>query len=89
MNRQNNSGEKGPGTIGRKMRSKSWPQLLERVIMQREDKSDASDREKEAEDSRRFYYEFIGECYVHGMMDGEAIEYQNFKEIKPQTFELR
>lgn len=92
LNRQNNSGEKksnhksSPETMRRKMRSKSWPS---EAIIQRENKSDASDREKKANDSGRFYYEFIGECYVHGMMDGEALEYQNFKQIKPRTFELR
>jgi hypothetical protein len=93
MNGQNNSGEKKSNpkssteNVGRKMRSKSWP--LERVVTQAEDKSDESDQEKKADNSKRFYYEFIGECYVHGMMDGEAIEYQNFKGIKPRTFELR
>ena len=37
----------------------------------------------------RCYYRFIGECYLHGMMDGEAISYQNEKDIKAETFELR
>jgi len=36
-----------------------------------------------------FWYEFIGECYVHGMMDGDAIKYQNQNEVKAQVFELR
>jgi hypothetical protein len=35
------------------------------------------------------YYKFLGECYVHGMMDGEAMRYQNEKSIAPQVFELR
>jgi hypothetical protein len=35
------------------------------------------------------YYRLFGECYVHGMMNGEAIAIQNAKEIKPQVFELR
>ncbi|KAL8718347.1 MAG: hypothetical protein Q9225_004507 [Loekoesia sp. 1 TL-2023] len=34
------------------------------------------------------YYRFIGECYLHGMMDGEAITYQNENNIKAETFEL-
>ncbi|RMZ87243.1 hypothetical protein DV736_g5535, partial [Chaetothyriales sp. CBS 134916] len=25
----------------------------------------------------KYHYKFIGECYVHGMMDGDAITYQN------------
>ena len=35
------------------------------------------------------YYEVLGECYVHGMMDGEAMAYQNKKGIRAQVFELR
>ena len=37
----------------------------------------------------KYYYEFVGECYLHGMMDGEAIKYQNDNEIKAELFELR
>ena len=37
------------------------------------------------QNSSDHYYEFIGECYVHGMMDGEAMQ-QNIVE---QIFELR
>lgn len=33
---------------------------------------------------REFYCEFMGECYVHGMMDGEAIAVQNRKMIESQ-----
>ena len=40
-------------------------------------------------DPKHYYYEFIGECYVHGMMDGEAIKYQNDNAIKVLHFELR
>ena len=36
-----------------------------------------------------YYYEFVGECYLHGMMDGEAIKYQNDHEIKAEMFEIR
>ena len=35
------------------------------------------------------YYKFLGECYVHGMMDGEAMAYQNENGIQAQVFELR
>lgn len=40
------------------------------------------------------YYKFFGECYIHGMMDGEAMAYQNGqnksgKAIPAQVFELR
>jgi hypothetical protein len=35
------------------------------------------------------YFRLVGECYVHGMMNGEAIGLQNQKGILEQTFELR
>jgi hypothetical protein len=41
------------------------------------------------EDERWYYYQFMGEAYVHGMMDGEAMEYQNMQKIKTSLFELR
>ena len=36
-----------------------------------------------------YSYEFLGECYIHGMMDGEAIAVQNNEELKTEIFELR
>ena len=36
-------------------------------------------------DSAEVYYEFVGECYVHGMMDGEAFG----RKFREQEFELR
>ncbi|KAF2094529.1 HET-domain-containing protein [Rhizodiscina lignyota] len=50
---------------------------------------------KQGDDETRYYYKVIGECYVHGMMDGEAIAFQNRHqgdqngEHKVQIFELR
>ncbi|KAG8529170.1 uncharacterized protein KY384_005805 [Bacidia gigantensis] len=35
------------------------------------------------------YYKFLGECYIHGMMDGEAMAHQNENGIPAQVFELR
>lgn len=35
------------------------------------------------------YWKLIGDCYIHGMMNGDAIDLQNEREIKRQTFELR
>lgn len=40
-------------------------------------------------EDEKYWYTLIGECYVHGMMDGEAISYQYEHGIKTQTFELR
>lgn len=34
-------------------------------------------------------YEMIGECYIHGMMDGEAGLYQQKEDIKTRTFRIR
>ena len=36
-----------------------------------------------------FYWEMLGECYIDGMMDGEAMAYQNRHNIPPTVFELR
>jgi hypothetical protein len=46
-------------------------------------------RGRRQEPANRYYYKLIGDCYLHGMMDSEAISYQNEKGIKPQTFEMR
>jgi hypothetical protein len=48
-----------------------------------------SNNESAPEKDEFFWYEFIGECYVHGMMDGDAIKHQNENGIKAQSFELR
>lgn len=37
----------------------------------------------------RFWYNFRGECYLHGMMDGEAIRQRLYEEVVDQVFELR
>jgi hypothetical protein len=39
--------------------------------------------------NNQYFYKVIGECYVHGMMEHEAIQYQNEQDIKPEVFELR
>jgi hypothetical protein len=35
------------------------------------------------------FYELLGDCYVHGMMDGEAVDFQEKNCIQPVVFELR
>ncbi|KAI0112457.1 heterokaryon incompatibility protein-domain-containing protein [Nemania sp. FL0031] len=35
------------------------------------------------------YYELIGDCYIHGMMDGEALRQKFYEDIPDQTFGLR
>jgi hypothetical protein len=41
------------------------------------------------DEGRKFKYEFIGECYIYGMMDGEAIQVSNNERIPPRIFEIR
>jgi hypothetical protein len=45
------------------------------------------------QESQETYYEFIGECYVHGIMDGEAFDLVKRRSrrdtIPKQVFELR
>jgi hypothetical protein len=38
---------------------------------------------------QKYFWRMVGECYVHGMMDGEAIAWQNEEEVKPEIFDLR
>ena len=39
----------------------------------------------------KFHYRMLGECYVHGTMDGEAMAAQNQKpdQLAVQVFEIR
>ncbi|KAL9619026.1 MAG: hypothetical protein Q9160_006347 [Pyrenula sp. 1 TL-2023] len=40
-------------------------------------------------DGESQYYRMIGECFVHGMMDGEALRIRDAENVKAQKFELR
>jgi hypothetical protein len=35
------------------------------------------------------FYKLIGECYVHRMMNGEAVDYQNVEKLPRILFEIR
>ena len=37
----------------------------------------------------KYWYKFLGECYIHGMMDGQAMAHQNSRMIPARVFELR
>jgi hypothetical protein len=41
------------------------------------------------ESDHRVFYKLIGECYVHGMMNGEAIDYQSVEKLPRTLFEIR
>lgn len=45
-------------------------------------------REKLGEEGY-YSYTLLGECYIHGMMDGEAIQYQNEWGLPSTVFEIR
>ncbi len=36
-----------------------------------------------------YYYKLVGECYVHGMMDSEAIKLQNEGDFEARVLEIR
>jgi hypothetical protein len=40
-------------------------------------------------DDGQYWYEMLGECYIHGMMDGEAMAHQNDKGLPWTVFEIR
>lgn len=40
-------------------------------------------------DDGRWWYQMFGECYIHGMMDGEAMAHQNNEGIPTTVFEIR
>ena len=42
-----------------------------------------------AERQPRVHYEFVGEAYVHGLMDGEALDRRAYLQIPPHSFLLR
>jgi hypothetical protein len=79
----------------------SVPVLLRRyaksdamITKERMEENEKIDERKEAannmvEQDEHGWYELIGECYVHEMMDGEAVAYQDEHGLKPQIFELR
>ena len=68
--------------------------LLQRMwsrIRQRADKPIRSQEPRKPQDgeTKRFYYELIGDCYLHDMMDGDAMSYKTREGIVSQTFEIR
>jgi hypothetical protein len=40
-------------------------------------------------DEGYYSYTLLGECYIHGMMNGEAIQYQHERDIPSKIFEIR
>lgn len=50
---------------------------------------DVLENTKKRGDEGYYSYQLMGECYVHGMMDGEAMLYQNEEDIYSAVFEIR
>lgn len=48
-----------------------------------------SPKQDEEAASRRYFYRVMGESYIHGMMDGDAIGERLQRDIQEQSFELR
>jgi len=46
-------------------------------------------KDEEREEGRKWYYEFKGEAYVHGMMDGEALRDKFYRGVPDTLFEIR
>ena len=67
----------------------------EEILKQNEEDEKPNQEEKEKKENKKkfdryHWYEFQGECYLHGMMDGEAVREKFYKqESKEHTFELR
>nr|OQO30505.1 hypothetical protein B0A51_01734 [Rachicladosporium sp. CCFEE 5018] len=60
-------------------------QMWRKIVLR---KSDASD--KAVKDGAKYWYELIGEAYIHNMMNGEAIKWQNEQKTKQTLiFEIR
>jgi len=52
--------------------------------------ADTSSKTESVEEWERYWYELVGECYLHGMMDGEAMREKFYDDSKKdKTFELR
>lgn len=46
-------------------------------------------REEVGKEDRMVYYEFMGEAYIHGMMDGDAVRHQINEGVPTRMFEIR
>lgn len=65
-------------------------QIKRKFTELREMMDEAAELTGESEDEK-WHYTFLGECYIHGMMDGEAIREftERPRELRDQFFELR
>lgn len=76
-----NQGHDGSQAAGDKSKEQAEKEEGERRRQERKDKA-------KEEDPKR-WYKFIGEAYIHGMMDGEAVRLQINEGIPMRMFEIR
>jgi hypothetical protein len=77
----NNQGQDGSQAPGGKSKEQAEKEEGERRRQERKKKA-------KEEDPKR-WYKFIGEAYIHGMMDGEAVRLQINEGIPMRMFEIR
>lgn len=76
-----NQGQDGSQASGDKSKEQAEKEEGERKRQERKDRA-------KKEDPKR-WYKFIGEAYIHGMMDGEAVRLQINEGIPMRMFEIR
>lgn len=76
----------GDGDTGDRTSKGSTPPGLS---LKRQKTLGKKNEEEAKENDPKLWYDFRGDCYIHGMMDGEAIRERLYKEVADRTFELR
>lgn len=82
-------GPEGPSASDLKNTSKPIPPPKPATLTKPVAPTETAEPDKVRVKAKPFWYEFLGECYVYGMMDAEAIKYKAHKEIPSEVFELR
>ncbi|KAI9696674.1 MAG: hypothetical protein M1820_008048 [Bogoriella megaspora] len=74
---------------GRKDKKRKQRQRLDKEEIQAYNESIAAKFRAKLGDDGQWWYRMFGECYIHGMMDGEAMAHQNNEGISTNVFEIR
>lgn len=69
--------------------NETFPEISEDEIQKRKDEAKKEARKQAKEKDPYLFYKFIGESYIHGMMDGEAVRLHFNEGIPRRTFEIR
>lgn len=80
VGRKSNRHQRNDNSTGGSKGSRKSDQKVSRKVK--------NEQEAKEKDPTR-YYTLMGESYVHGMMDGEALRKKFYGDIADQTFELR